>query len=641
MAIDVMPAELAGQEDDDRDRRLAYREAITAFADVAVALREAIDRDELLHLAARKMSELIGVSRCSLYLRDEETGFYRGQVGHADHDIDPAVKRLVIGGLEADTFTRDIVRTREPVVMQDALHDPRAVRSTIRTWRVRSMMGVPMVLRDEVIGIFLLDSEEMTRRFSEVDQDLASAFAELAAAAISQAELISELRQSRDTVTRQNKAFRRATAVDDRFTELVISGGSLREIAAAVTELTKKHCVIYDSRLRYLTSASEDVDGSQLDQAVLEAPEVAAVPADRPSAIGPFPKLGIYSRLLVSPVTVSDDRWASLVMVEQGSPFNAFDMLIARRVASIIALEMSAERRATLAEWNARSSLAAELIRGNRDVAHVERRADFLGLRLDQPHVVCLLTWRDGDELQLPDAETVAAEISRCTGGASILATGVVEGIALIIDLPEGQPAPAAITELKEHVRTACAAIDPHGRLVAGLSMRCVSAADYVRAYEQTRQVVSCIDMYCPPGEVQVLSADDLGPGRLLLAGTEPSEARRFTEEAIGALLDEEVPAELLQTLVCFFESGRSVRRSATTLGVHENTIRYRLTRVEELTGLDIGSDCDAQLSAQIALLVLRLQGALPPSVTAGGGADEPGDDAEATEVTEAAGSTV
>src|ERR1700742_302427 len=131
MAIDVMPAALAGQADDDRHRQLAYREAITAFGDVAMALREAIDRDELLHLAARKMSELIGVSRCSLYLRDEETGFYRGQVGHAEQDIDSAVKRLVIGGLEADTFTRDIVRTREPVVMQDALHDPRAVRSTI------------------------------------------------------------------------------------------------------------------------------------------------------------------------------------------------------------------------------------------------------------------------------------------------------------------------------------------------------------------------------------------------------------------------------------------------------------------------------------------------------------------------------
>jgi sugar diacid utilization regulator len=620
MAIDVPPATLADLGEEDRHRQLVYREAINAFADVAVALREAIDRDELLHLAVQKMSELLGVSRCSLYLRDEETGLYRGQVGHARHDIDPMIKRLVIGGLEADGFTREIVSTRKPVVMQDAMRDPRAVRSTIRTWRVRSLMGVPMVLRDEVIGIFLLDSEEKTRRFSELDQDLASAFAELAAAAISQGELISELRQSRDTVSRQNEAFRRAAAIDERFTELVISGGSLREIAATVAELTRKHCVIYDDDMRYLTSGGEEGAFPNLDRAVLDTLEIGSVPGDRPSVIGPFPTLNVYNRLLVSPVTVRDDRWASVVMVEQGSSFNAFDMLIARRVATIVALEMSAERRAAVAEWNARSSLTAELIRGNRDVAHVERRADFLGLNLDQPHVLCLVTWRDGDELAPPDAETIAAEIARASGADSVLATGVVEGIALIMDLPEDQPVLVGISRVKRHVRAACEKVDPSGRLVAGISTRCVSAADYVRAYEQTRQVVSCIDLYCPPGVVQVLSTDDLGPGRLLLAGTEASQVLRFTEEVVGALLAEGVPAELLETLVSFFESGRSVRRSAATLGVHENTIRYRLARVAELTGLDIAADCDAQLSAQIALLVLRLQGALPtPEGEAGG----------------------
>jgi sugar diacid utilization regulator len=612
MTIDVLPAILENRDGEERQAHPDYREAINAFADVAVALREAIDREELLHLTARKMSELIGVSRCSLYLRDPGTDCYRGQVGHADHDIDPMIKRLVIGGLEADVFTREIIKTRRPVVMQDAPRDPRAVRSTIRSWGVRSMMGVPMVLRDEVIGIFLLDSEEEARSFSDLDQDLASAFAVLAAAAISQGELIGELRQSRDTVSRQNRALRRAAAVDERFTELVISGGSLREIGQAVTELTKKPCLIYDSELRFLTSGGGEGGGGLGEEKLLECREIADVPSDRPTVVGPFPNLGVYQRLLVAPVTVRDDSWASLVLVEQGGAFSAFDLLIARRVATIIALEMSAERRAALAEWNARSSLAAELIRGNRDIAQVERRANFLGLRLDQPHVLCLINWRDGEELQLPDAEEIASEVGRRLGGGTVLATGVMEGIALILDLPKDQPVPTQIETVKRGLKKTLESFDPHGRLVAGVSMHCVGAADYVRAYEQAARVVSCIDLYCPPGDVQVLSADDLGPGRLLLSGADPAEARRFTQETVGALLGDDVSAELLQTLVCFFDCGRSVRHSATSLSVHENTIRYRLSRIEELTGLDIAADCDAQLSAQVALLVLRLQGALP-----------------------------
>jgi len=45
---------------------------------------------------------------------------------------------------------------------------------------------------------------------------------------------------------------------------------------------------------------------------------------------------------------------------------------------------------------------------------------------------------------------------------------------------------------------------------------------------------------------------------------------------------------------------------------VHENTIRYRLARIEHVTGLGVSACSDDQLSAQLALLVLRLQGVLP-----------------------------
>ena len=45
---------------------------------------------------------------------------------------------------------------------------------------------------------------------------------------------------------------------------------------------------------------------------------------------------------------------------------------------------------------------------------------------------------------------------------------------------------------------------------------------------------------------------------------------------------------------------------------MHENTIRYRLGRVLELTGLDVATDSAAQLTVQVALLILKIQGRLP-----------------------------
>jgi len=118
--------------------------------------------------------------------------------------------------------------------------------------------------------------------------------------------------------------------------------------------------------------------------------------------------------------------------------------------------------------------------------------------------------------------------------------------------------------------------------------------------------VLACLERF--GSGRRVLSADDLGAGRLLLATSNPAEVERFAEDTLGPLLDGG-DTDLLKTLDVFFENGRSIRRAATALDVHENTIRYRLGRIEDALGLSVATGADAQLTAQLALLVLRLQG--------------------------------
>ncbi len=237
-----------------QDEASAYRKAIRAFSDVAVALTDAQDQSALLHLVARKICELAGATRCSVYLRDEETGLYKGQVGHARKDIDADVQRLT-AGIPADQFTHEIVATRRPVHIRDAQHDPRPIHSTMRHWGVRSMVGVPMVLRDEVIGIIYLDSEDAPRAFDDTHVEMAAVFAELAAVAVSQAQMTARLRESFGTVARQNDILRRVAALDDKLTSLVVQGAGVREIVQAVSDLTGKSCALYDSSNKRLAAA--------------------------------------------------------------------------------------------------------------------------------------------------------------------------------------------------------------------------------------------------------------------------------------------------------------------------------------------------------------------------------------------------
>jgi DNA-binding PucR family transcriptional regulator len=153
---------------------------------------------------------------------------------------------------------------------------------------------------------------------------------------------------------------------------------------------------------------------------------------------------------------------------------------------------------------------------------------------------------------------------------------------------------------------------DPNA--IVGVSA--VTRADSLqRSYRETREVVLCVDRFARGGD-RVIAVDDLGPARLLVANGDVGAVRRYVDDVLGALLGD-VPgsSDLLRTLQCFFDAGRSVRESSARLGIHENTVRLRLAKIHDLTGLDVASNSNDQLSGQTALLVLRLEGhpAIPP----------------------------
>ena len=139
---------------------------------------------------------------------------------------------------------------------------------------------------------------------------------------------------------------------------------------------------------------------------------------------------------------------------------------------------------------------------------------------------------------------------------------------------------------------------------------------DYAQGHGEASKILGCLTTLRGSGDaaLAVLTADELGAGRLLLNMVERDEADRFTMNTLGPLLAGANRSldDLLVTVRVFFENGRSVRNSARYLSVHENTIRYRLGRVLDLTGLDIATDSDAQLTVQVALLILKIQGRLP-----------------------------
>ena len=104
---------------------------------------------------------------------------------------------------------------------------------------------------------------------------------------------------------------------------------------------------------------------------------------------------------------------------------------------------------------------------------------------------------------------------------------------------------------------------------------------------------------------LSVVTSDEVASHELLLATVPGSVLRSFRDRLLGPLLayDERHRAELLPTLREFLACSGSWNACAAKMYVHVNTVRYRIRRIEELTGRDL-SRLDDQVDFFLALTI-------------------------------------
>jgi sugar diacid utilization regulator len=283
---------------------------------------------------------------------------------------------------------------------------------------------------------------------------------------------------------------------------------------------------------------------------------------------------------------------------------------LAARVAFHLAGEYAVQRRVARASWNARSALARQLVRGSVRDDDLASTAEYLGVRADASRVLVYIA--DGPDGDSGDEEQLSQRIAGDLG-VEVLGTRGREGTILLVEAAEDAAGVSFVQRVKRTVRQVLVELGQPSSVVGVSAVTRPGALQ--RSYRETREVALCVDRFARSGD-RVIAVDDLGPARLFVANSDVGSVRRYVRDVLGSLLtDGTGHADLLRTLQSFFDTGRSVRESAARLRVHENTVRLRLAKVHDLTGLDVAGNANDQLSAQTALLVLRLEGhpAIPP----------------------------
>jgi PucR C-terminal helix-turn-helix domain/Purine catabolism regulatory protein-like family/GGDEF-like domain len=176
--------------------------------------------------------------------------------------------------------------------------------------------------------------------------------------------------------------------------------------------------------------------------------------------------------------------------------------------------------------------------------------------------------------------------------------------VGILADPPAAHAPPTAVVPVVERLTTRLQAIAP----ALGMDRVCVGVSDLVTSATAlpgaVREAGYALGFAASRGDRLVVSGhSDLTTHQALLAHVPDDLRASYVHRLLGPLRahDERHHASLEETLDVFLQCSGSWSRCAAQLHIHVNTLRYRITRIAELTGRD-PTRLDEQVDLFLAL---------------------------------------
>jgi sugar diacid utilization regulator len=421
-------------------------------------------------------------------------------------------------------------------------------------------------------------------------------------------------------VQHENALLRELVTVYQHLTGLTLQDADVSTVAQLLAERTVATVAVVSRGLEVLAAASadggagDDVAGDVRDY--LASPRLAAVlhsTAQTRRSLR-LPDVGDAVPVIVAPILVGDDVPAYLMTFGSGHKGDGGDMslLVTEHAATICGVMLGRERVVAAAARQVRDDLVEGLLLGGRDNGDVGRWARHLGYDPAREHRILAVAFEAAGSAR--PAPTAAALRKRAAAAIDHFFTtrlpGAITSIRddeVVIVVPE----PAEAGRLSSGCLARMRDLFPETVITIGIGGACRDPADIARSYGQARRTIEAVQRLGRQG--QVVAFEDLGIHRLLLQVPDLAELRTFAAEILGKLGGQEGQrgTELLATLACYFRENSSPQRTARSLHVHPNTVAYRIRRIQEITGLQLGSYRD-RLMAQVALEIIDALGGGP-----------------------------
>ncbi|MCL5022284.1 MAG: sensor domain-containing diguanylate cyclase [Nitrospirae bacterium] len=165
-------------------------DALQAIIDLTYLVTSTLDPQEIFYLIVKKVSEIIPVTRCSIIRVDSD----RNRADVVATFENPEVKSIRLD-LRRYPEIKKALTSRRPVIINDVTTDPvmKKVRNIIFPLGIRSIIVIPIVFHEEVIGTLFLRTSRAGYSFSDREIKLCHAVANVSANALYNAFLFEKI----------------------------------------------------------------------------------------------------------------------------------------------------------------------------------------------------------------------------------------------------------------------------------------------------------------------------------------------------------------------------------------------------------------------------------------------------------------
>ncbi len=381
-------------------------------------------------------------------------------------------------------------------------------------------------------------------------------------------------------INEQYDVLERGSKVHERLERLVIDGGGLDEITAQVAGALDGAALVFDGAgkqvARHPARGTPDAEhANAIGGELVERGDGNGAHSFEPAATGE----GALAVPVPGPRGGPPAGW--LVVVTGDGPLGDFERLIAGQASIVVGLELMRERVVRETERRLAGDLLADALSGRLDAEELSGRLRPFGVHSE----AAVLVFELDDP---PAAEAALEEALSEVGVPALVATSAAAGRALLCAVIEGSVRdPVAVGR-----QARAALIDAHPGLRAAAS-RAVGLGSLRRAFHEARCALEATSLN--GGGPDVASHRDLGAFTLLLALQDDEALRLYSDGLLEPIQrgEGEYGGELLRSLEAFIENNGNWERAARQLYCHRHTLRYRIRKIEELTGRDLSRATD------------------------------------------------